>query len=70
MDDIPIDPELLAEEREGGGDLDDALVEIADDSSGFDDDSDDAYVDENEESLAGPSAIRPSATRDDDVVFR
>ena len=71
MDDIPIDPALLEEERETRHeDSDEALVDVADDSSGFDDDSDDAYIDGDGDGPARALVVKPLNARDDDAVFR
>jgi hypothetical protein len=71
LEDIPIDPALLEEERDGSdNESDDALADVADDSSGFDDDSDDAYIEEDDEGPVELPVVRPSHVRDDDAVFR
>ena len=77
MDDIPIDPALLEEEEEIYRERlavnvgsDEADADAADGSSGFDEDSDDAYNEGDEQSAAGPSIPRPTAGVKDDTVFR
>ena len=77
MDDIPIDPALLEEEEEIYRERlavnvgsDEADADAADGSSGFDEDSDDAYNEGDEPSAAGPSISRPTAGVKDDTVFR
>lgn len=88
MDDIPIDPALLAESSQQGAARsysaqsevdDDPLVELEagmpevddGDSSAFDDDSDDAYVDSGEEEGGKKrKASKPLERKEDDAVFR